>query len=177
MEYISATRQELEEELERKSASITGSISRIKKEFSLPTEPLKTAYKNHPMEVIIGTVVAGVSLGWVLAGKKKKKKMKGANQPSTTTADLAASEFLHLVRVGRASGLNEEEAVSRALAASSSLSDRPLRQSRRSLTSRITDYAVDMAEAMIKTAMRIAAREAAGWIAESVRTERAKKTQ
>jgi len=173
VEFIATTRQEVEEELERKSASIAQSISRIKKDLSLPAEPVRSAIKNHPTQVVLGTVAIGLALGWLIGGKRKRRT-KNVGRPNALPQESAASDFLTLVRVGRASGLSEEKAVSSALAAAASLDARRVPQTRSNLTDRLTGYVIDMAEAMIKTGLRVAAREGAAWLAESIRRDKPK---
>jgi hypothetical protein len=170
---MTTTRQEVEEELERKWASIAQSVSRIKKDLSLPTEPVRSAIKNHPTQVVLGTVAIGLALGWLIGGKRKRRT-KDSGRTSALPRESAASDFLTIVRVGRASGLTEEEAVSRALAATASLGVRRAPQIRSRLTDRLTGYVVDMAEAMIKTGLRVAVQEGAAWLAESVRRDKPK---
>ncbi|HEX9660569.1 MAG TPA: hypothetical protein VGA18_09715 [Rhodothermales bacterium] len=165
------TRQEVEEELEEKWASIAQSISRIKEDLSLPTEPVRSAIKKHPTQVVLGTVAIGLALG-LLVGDKRKRRTKNAARPDALPQASAGSDFLTLVRIGRASGLSEEAAVSNALAATASLAARRPVQIRSSLTDRLTGYVVDMAEAMIKTGLRVAVREGAAWLAESVRRDK-----
>ncbi|HUF08023.1 MAG TPA: hypothetical protein VMO47_01800 [Rhodothermales bacterium] len=168
---MTTTRQEVEEELEETWASIGQSISRIKNDLSLPTEPVRSAIKNYPTQVVLGTVAIGLALGLLIGGKRKRRK-KNAGRPDTLPQASAASDFLTLVRIGRASGLSEEAAVSNALAANTSLATQRPVQIRSSLTDRLTSYVVDMAEAMIKTGLRVAAREGAAWLVESVRRDK-----
>lgn len=165
---MATTRQEVQEELERKSVSIAQSISRIRKDLSLPTEPVRSAIKNHPTQVVLATVAIGLALGWIMTGNRKRRK-RDAAAPQALPREAAASDFLRLVRVGRAAGLSEEEAVAGALAAGASIGAGRTMQTRHSLTDRLTGYVIDMVEAMIKTGLRVAAQEGAAWLAESVR--------
>jgi hypothetical protein len=170
MEYIPVTRREVERELERKSASIAGSISRIKEDLSLPTEPVKAAVREHPVEVLVGTIAFGLVCGWFVTGKRKDKKHASRARPGKV--DVDATEFLRMVRMGREAGLSENEAVSSAMRATSVLSGGYLDPPRPTLSRRLGDHVIDMAESVIQAAVRVVAREAAGWLAEAVRREK-----
>lgn len=176
VEQKSVTRRQVEEELERKSASIAGSISRIRNEFSLPTEPVKAAVRKHPVEVLVGTIAFGLACGWLVAGRWNGRSGKAADRP--VHENLEATEFLHLVRSGKESGLSEQEAVGRALRAQASMSGNHQAPAYRpSLSERLGDHVIDMADAVVRSAIRVVTREAAAWLADAVRRDKPRSSQ
>jgi len=176
VEQMAVTRLEVEKQLERKSASIASSISRIKRDLRLPVEPVKSAVRKHPLEVVLGTIAVGIACGWLVVGKRKSPGVTpGSHSPAPL--DLEPSEFLGLVRAGRASGLSEEDAVSRALRAKSSLSGNTVSGYRQTIAERLGDQVVDLVDTLIRTGLRVVVREAAGWFAEAVRRDKPTDTQ
>ncbi len=175
MDYMTATREEVERELERKMASIAGSVSRIKKDLSLPTEPVKAAVKQHPLEFVVGAVLAGLVAGWIVKGNRKQSRKSAPQSKSGDSGGTA--QFLRILQAARDAGLTEEEAVARALAATSTSGASPRMNGRRGIADRAVDHVVDMADAVVKTALRVAAREAAAWVAEAVRRDKPPSSQ
>jgi hypothetical protein len=167
MDRMPVTRREVERELDRKTASITHSISRIKQELSLPSVPMKSAIKDHPLEIMLGAVAVGLAAGWLAVGKKKKKNREPAAGGGADKG-FDAAEFLQVVRAAKASGLSEERAVEHALVATSSAFAPIRRAPQQRFSHRLGDHLLDMADAVIKTALRVATREAAAWVAETV---------
>lgn len=171
MEYFEVMRKEVEQELERRSHSIAGSISRIRSDLRLPTEPIKDAVKKHPVEIIVGAVAVGLVVGWIAGAPKGRPKKVSRPTKKADSADLT-SEFIHLVRAGRAAGLDEERAVARALALSSAPVKEPPNRPRLDLTQRLGDHIISLVDAVLRTALRVVAREAAVWVAGAVRRDK-----
>ena len=105
------TEQELEIELRRKSEAIDRHVDGLEDEVTSTPAAIKQFAREHPLLMVGGTVAAGLCIGALFSGRRKRKRRRVHQKLIDQYVDVLSDEVRHISSKGE----RADAAVRRAL--------------------------------------------------------------
>ena len=161
MTNLKKARREVERQLEQRSASIEGTVTRLKSDITLPVSPVSSFVKRHPYESLLGLVAVSAAAAFLVFTRTGKESKPGG-KAETGLADAYATLLAERIRDGESHGMSPEEAIGSAVRANPPVVIPPERRGPPKYLSRLTDR-------LVNTATTLAFDYAANWLDDAMK--------
>ena len=160
MTSLKKAKREVKRQLDHRSASIEGTVTRLKSDIKLPISPVSSFVKSHPYESLFGLVAVGATAALLFLTRTGKEEEGG--RKDTGLADAYATLLAESIRDGKSRGMSQEEAIKSAVRSNPPVVIPPERTGSSKYLSRLTDR-------LVNTVTAIAFDYAANWLDDVIR--------
>ena len=114
MTKLQKAKRDVELQLVKKSASIDGSLTRLKSEVMVPGGQIGRFLREHPNQSLLGLIAVGAVVATLVIGRSKDKAPVSSER-STGVADAYADVLAKSVKEAESRGLSPDQALHAAV--------------------------------------------------------------